>query len=92
MVQPLVLVPASAFMFATRHFTHRIPSPLSDRKDFWKFCKRLFGPIKVPMSINAGLQILLAMFITHMEENQFLYLQKAIVEPVAMENIADEHV
>lgn len=92
MLQPLVLVPASSFMFATRHFTHRIPSPIRDRKDFWRFCRKLFTPIKVPMTINAGAQILLAIFITHMEENQFLYLQKAMVKPEAIENIAGEQV
>lgn len=32
------------------------------------------------MSINIGLQAILAIFITHMEENHFLYLQKAIVK------------
>lgn len=37
------------------------------------------------MSINIGVQALLAIFITHMEENHFIYLQQAIVKP-ALEN------
>lgn len=41
------------------------------------------------MTISAGLQILLAFFITHMEENQFLFLQNAMVKPDRDENILD---
>lgn len=70
-------------MFATRHFTYRLPSPLSNTKDFFKILKQLYRPLKVPMTINAGLQAALAIFITHMEENHFLYLQKAIVKQEA---------
>lgn len=81
LLQPLVLVPASAFMFATRHFTYRLPSPLSSPKEFLKVCKQLYRPLKVPMTINVGLQAILAIFVTHMEENHFLYLQKAIMKP-----------
>lgn len=33
------------------------------------------------MTVNCIGQVLLAMFITHMEENQFLYVQKTIFEP-----------
>lgn len=32
------------------------------------------------MTINVGLQAALAIFITHMEENHFLHLEKAIVQ------------
>lgn len=81
LIQPLLLVPASAFMFATRHFTYRLPSPLTHTKDFVKVCKQLYRPLKVPMCINVGLQAILAIFITHMEENHFMYLQNAIMKP-----------
>lgn len=90
LIQPLLLVPASAFMFATRHFTHRIPSPIRDRPAFFRFCKILYGPMKTPMAINAGLQILLAFFITHMEENNFFDLQKQMVKPEAHAEVANE--
>lgn len=91
LVQPLFLVPASSFMFATRHFTLRIPSPIRDRKDFFKFCRKLFAPIKVPMGINAGLQIFLAFFITHMEENHFFHMQNLMVKQDAEENLPNEN-
>lgn len=81
LIQPLLLVPASAFIFATRHFTYRLPSPYSNTKEFWKVCKQLYRPLKVPMAVNVGLQAMLAIFITHMEENHFLYLQTAIMKP-----------
>lgn len=35
------------------------------------------------MAINIGLQAILAIFITHMEENHFMYLQKAMMKPQA---------
>lgn len=80
LVQPLLLVPASSFMFATRHFTYRLPSPIRNTKDFVRVCMQLYRPLKVPMTINVALQVIIACFITHMEENHFLYLQKAIVK------------
>lgn len=80
LVQPLFFVPASVFMFATRHFTQRIPSPIYDRKAFYRFVGRIYRPLAMPMTINAILQILLAFFIVHMEENHFLYLEKAMVQ------------
>lgn len=76
LLQPLVLVPASAFMFATRHFTYRMPSPIHNPKEFFIFYKKLYKPLRGPMTINVCLQIMLAFFITHMQENHFLYLQK----------------
>lgn len=86
LIQPLVLVPASAFMFATRHFTHRIPSPIHNRKDFLSFVGKLYSPLKAPMGINVIVQTLLAFLITHIEENQFLYLQRAMIKPSADED------
>lgn len=86
LVQPLLLVPASAFMFATRHFTHRIPSAIHNRKEFLRFVGKLYSPLKIPMGVNVIVQTLLAFFITHMEENHFLYLQKAMVKQDAEED------
>lgn len=79
-------------MFATRHFTHRIPSPLRYRKEFLIFCKKMFTPLKVPMGINVAAQVFLAFFITYMEENQFFYLTRAMVKPEAEESLAIEEV
>lgn len=86
LVQPLLLVPASAFMFATRHFTHRIPSPIHNRKDFLRFVGRIYSPLKVSMGVNVIVQTLLAFLITHLEENQFLYLQSAMVKSTTDED------
>lgn len=52
LIQPLLLIPASTFMFATRHFTQRIPSPIHNRKEFWQFCKKLYKPFRFRMGIN----------------------------------------
>lgn len=88
-VQPLLLVPASAFLFATRHFTHRIPSPIHYRKDFFKFLKLLYRPLKVPMAINTLLQVGLAMMITHISLKEFHYLNENMLIPKA-EFLIDE--
>lgn len=87
LIQPLVIVPASTFMFATRHFTYRIPSPIHNRREFFKFLAKVYAPLKVPMAVSAGLQVLLAFYITHMEENQFFHLQKAMVRSDESEKI-----
>lgn len=87
--QPLLLVPVSAFMFATRHFTYRLPSPIQNPRQFFKVVLQLYRPLKVPMTINAGLQVLIAFFITHMEENHFFYLQKAMLKPESRPQITE---
>lgn len=84
-VQPTLLAPISVFMFATRHFTARIPSAIHNRKEFIQFVVTLSRPLKRSMSIILGGNILLAMFITHMEENHFAYIQRAIVQPAIEE-------
>lgn len=93
MLQPLILVPASSLLFATRHFTYRIPSPIHNRREFLKFLIQLYKPLKIPMGINVALQIMIAFFITHVQENQFFYLQNAIVksdgDPEELEGTVD---
>lgn len=81
LIQPLVLVPASSLMFATRHFTQRIPSPIYNRRDFYKFLIQIYRPLKVPMSLNAIIQISLAAIITHFEEDQFFHIQREMNKP-----------
>lgn len=81
LLQPLLLVPASSFLFATRHFTHRIPSPIHYRKDFFRFIKQIYSPLKVPMAINSLLQIGLAMMITHISFKEFHYLNSNMLKP-----------
>lgn len=74
-------------MFATRHFTYRIPSPIHNRREFFKFLAKVYAPLKVPMAVSAGLQVLLAFYITHMEENQFFHLQNAMVRSDESEKV-----
>lgn len=90
LVQPLLLVPASSFLFATRHFTYRIPSPFHYPKDFIRFLKQIYGPLKKPMAINSFLQIGLAMMMTHTSIKQFHYLNENMLKPKTDNTTDDE--
>lgn len=81
-LQPAFLAPLSSFMFATRHFTFRIPLPLSEPRAFAKFYMKLSQPILFSMAILCGIQILLAFFVTHMEMTEFRELQLKMLDGV----------
>lgn len=89
LVQPLLLVPASSFLFATRHFTHRIPSPIHYRKEFFRFLRQIYSPLIGPMAINSFIQIGLAMLITHIGVKQFHHLNENMLKPKT-EDMDDE--
>lgn len=66
-VQPALLAPLSSLMFATRHFTYRIPSPIKQTNAFFKFMYKISKPIASSLMIASGLQTLLVFGITHWE-------------------------
>lgn len=80
LIQPLVFVPFSVFMFATRHFTTRIPSPTYERKKFFRYWARLYLPFKRQIIVNAGLQAIAAAIVVKMQDIQFQRLAESIVE------------
>lgn len=84
-IQPAFLAPLSSFMFATRHFTYRMPLPLSEPLQFAKFYMKLTKPILFSMAILCGIQILAAFFVTHMELTEFQELQLKMLNGVPEE-------
>uniref|UniRef100_A0A2M4ARU0 Uncharacterized protein n=1 Tax=Anopheles triannulatus TaxID=58253 RepID=A0A2M4ARU0_9DIPT len=61
---PLLLVPLSSFMFATRHFTYRLPSVTEQPKAVLQLFRKIMGPITLPLtllfSFNVALSIILS--------------------------------
>lgn len=81
-VQPLLLAPMSSFMFATRHFTFRMPLPLSQPRDFAKFYYKLSRPIFFSVAVICGLQTLASFIVTHLEITEFHDLQLKMMQSV----------
>jgi len=84
-IQPAILAPLSSFMFATRHFTYRIPYPFSKPKEFIRFYIKLTRPLVSAMAIACGLHFITASAITYLELQEFMELQQIILEPVPAE-------
>ncbi|XP_053678586.1 uncharacterized protein LOC128728960 [Anopheles nili] len=64
---PMLLVPLSSFMFATRHFTYRLPSITEKPRDVLKLYKKLSGPIMLPITFLLAFNVGLSMFLTGKE-------------------------
>lgn len=81
-VQPCILAPLSTFMFATRHFTFRMPLPFKEPREFAKFLRKVSKPLMFDLAIICGIQVLLTMYITHKEFDSFLTVQRKMIEPL----------
>jgi transmembrane protein 126A len=64
---PFLLAPAGAFMFATRHFTYRLPSITSQPKEVLKLYLKFTRSAGSTVGILLGINMLVAMFITSRE-------------------------
>uniref|UniRef100_A0A182JNB3 Transmembrane protein 126A n=1 Tax=Anopheles atroparvus TaxID=41427 RepID=A0A182JNB3_ANOAO len=64
---PMLLVPLSSFMFATRHFTYRLPSITEKPKEVLKLFRKLTGPITLPLTLMLAFNMTLAIFLTGKE-------------------------
>ncbi|XP_052900942.1 uncharacterized protein LOC128307225 [Anopheles moucheti] len=64
---PMMLVPLSSFMFATRHFTYRLPSIVEKPKEVLKLYRKLSGPIMLPVTLMLAFNVALAIFLTGKE-------------------------
>lgn len=79
-VQPLLIVPLSSFMFATRYFTVRIPSPMHETKKFFRYWGRLYVPFRYHIAASAGLQLIAAVFVMKMQVRQFQHMAESLVD------------
>lgn len=64
---PMLLCPLSSFMFATRHFTYRLPSITEKPKEVLKLYRKLSGPIMTPITLMLAFNVALAIFLTGKE-------------------------
>uniref|UniRef100_A0A182QAC0 Transmembrane protein 126A n=1 Tax=Anopheles farauti TaxID=69004 RepID=A0A182QAC0_9DIPT len=64
---PMLLVPLSSFMFASRHFTYRLPSITEKPKEVLNLIRKLSGPIMMPITLMLAFNVALAMFLTGKE-------------------------
>lgn len=78
LIQPLAFVPFSAFMFATRHLTVRIPSPWNQPKKFLRYWWSLYRPFRGHVIANATIQVLVVMYIVKMQDKQFKSLAESL--------------
>lgn len=79
-IQPLLGVPFSAFMYATRHFTVRIPSPTQETRKFFRYWGRLYVPFRYHIAVNVGLQAIAAVFLVKMQDSQFQHMAESLVD------------
>uniref|UniRef100_A0A023EJT0 Putative secreted protein n=1 Tax=Aedes albopictus TaxID=7160 RepID=A0A023EJT0_AEDAL len=64
---PMLLAPMSAFMFATRHFTYRLPSITEHPREVAKLYKKLSSPIMMPVIALLAFNMMTSMFLTGKE-------------------------
>ena len=69
-VYPLILGPLASFMFATRHFTYRLPSIIEQPKEIIKLWYKFTKSASSTGSILLFANLMAAMFITYREINE----------------------
>ncbi|XP_037028007.1 uncharacterized protein LOC119068502 [Bradysia coprophila] len=72
---PSILAPIAAYMFATRHFTYRLP-PISKYKELFATYKKMTRPLSTALSISLGIHVLIAMALTQKEILDFHRLEQ----------------
>lgn len=65
-------------MFATRHFTARVPSPWHEPKKFLKYWGNAYTPIKHHLVANAIIQSIAVLFVFRMAEKQFRFVEQSL--------------
>lgn len=71
---PTVMAPIAACMFATRHYTYRLPSITDDFFNVVKLLLRFTKPITTSLTSIAISQALIALYLTYKEQQQHINL------------------
>ncbi|XP_062540021.1 uncharacterized protein LOC134207947 [Armigeres subalbatus] len=66
-IYPMLLAPMSAFMFATRHFTYRLPSITEKPMEVVKLYRKLSNPIMMTVIGLLAFNLMASMFLTGKE-------------------------
>uniref|UniRef100_A0A1Q3FA13 Putative conserved plasma membrane protein n=1 Tax=Culex tarsalis TaxID=7177 RepID=A0A1Q3FA13_CULTA len=85
---PMLLAPMSAFMFATRHFTYRLPSITSEPREVFRLYRKMTGPITLVVTGFLAFNLLLSMFLTGKEVEAVYRINLALEAPLRAEREA----
>ncbi|XP_058811552.1 uncharacterized protein LOC131676503 [Topomyia yanbarensis] len=66
-IYPMLLAPLSAFMFATRHFTYRLPSITEQPREVLTLYRKMTRPITLAVTGLLAFNLMLSMFLTGSE-------------------------
>lgn len=87
---PFALAPLSAFMFATRHFTYRLPSITEKPKEilrlWWKFTRSI-GPAG---SVLLALNVVASIAVTAKEMREFSKITLEIADTARKAELGEE--
>lgn len=62
-------------MYESKYMVYRFPSIRRNPQEFAQFVIKVFKPYKTVLPISAGIQVLVAMFVTHSKVKQYAYLR-----------------
>ncbi|XP_020712599.1 uncharacterized protein LOC101459145 isoform X2 [Ceratitis capitata] len=86
-IYPTILAPFAAFMFATRHYTYRLPSVIKEPLAVFKLWQNMTKPILPVLGAALAGQSMIAMYITYKEQMQNFCLQ---IKMKRLEQMAEE--
>lgn len=69
-VYPTLLAPLAACMFATRHYTYRLPTITEKPLDVLKLMLRFGKPVAMPLAVMAVGQALLSVYLTYRQQQE----------------------
>ncbi|XP_067626714.1 uncharacterized protein [Eurosta solidaginis] len=89
---PTILAPFAASMFATRHFTYRLPSITEEPLEVFKLWRKLARPIFPVLGAALAGQAVIAMYITYKEQmqNWKLHMKLKHLEQLAEQQLEEE--
>lgn len=79
-ILPSLLAPLSGFMFATRHFTYRLPSITEKPMEVLKLYIKLTKPITNSLLIIAGANALFAMYLAYKQMETVCFVKSKLLE------------
>ncbi|XP_055382565.1 uncharacterized protein LOC129612812 [Condylostylus longicornis] len=77
-IYPAVIAPFATLMFATRHYTYRLPSITEQPKEVFKLIAKFSKPLSGFIAGSAIVSMLVAMYITYLEMKQYYSLQEKL--------------
>jgi transmembrane protein 126A len=79
-VYPFILGPVASFMFATRHFTYRLPSVTENPKEVFKLWMKLTKSASTTGTAFLVINLFAGMFITYREMTEHYALNLKLAE------------